>query len=173
MWSIQYLGIKRIDIRKRKRDQNEKKLQQLIGEISLGIKAIKKVVNNSWFEWDNGSSMLFWKWLYNSRKCVTKCDRSWVIKNLPKTWGSPWLPSKYVERAKSIEKVAKLINIYYLEDGFVKSLTGYFAVPKGEQDISVVYNASKSMLNDALWAPNCGLPIIKNVMRNYYCGSWF
>jgi hypothetical protein len=42
----------------------------------------------------------------------------------------------------------------------VSSLTSFFAVPKGTAGIRVVYDATRSGLNDAIWAPNFFLPTI-------------
>ena len=55
----------------------------------------------------------------------------------------------------------------------MKSLTGFFAVPKGEDDIRIVYDASVCGLNDALWCPNCFLPTIDSVLRNAGSETWF
>jgi hypothetical protein len=52
--------------------------------------------------------------------------------------------------------MAKLSNVRikgYIKPGRVTSLAGFFAVPKGEADIRMVYDASRSGLNKALWAP--------------------
>jgi hypothetical protein len=38
------------------------------------------------------------------------------------------------------------------------NLLHYFAVPKGEADIRVVFNGTSCGLNDALWSPNFYLP---------------
>jgi hypothetical protein len=48
----------------------------------------------------------------------------------------------------------------YISLGRVASLTGFFAVPKEESDICMVYDATKSGLNDSLWAPLFGLPTV-------------
>ena len=41
--------------------------------------------------------------------------------------------------------IGKLLN------GPIKSLTHYFAVPKGDNDIRMVYDMTASGLNQALW----------------------
>jgi hypothetical protein len=47
----------------------------------------------------------------------------------------------------------------------VESLTSFFAVPKGDSDIRMVYDGTKSGLNDALWAPWFALPTIESHLR--------
>lgn len=59
---------------------------------------------------------------------------------------------------KKIERVRRL---RYMCPGAVHSLTSFFAVPKGEQNIRMVYDEMKSGLNDSLWAPWFALPTIE------------
>jgi hypothetical protein len=63
----------------------------------------------------------------------------------------------------------------YISSGRVASLTSFFAVPKGESDICMVYDATKSGLNDSLWAPSFGLPTVDLTLRlidfNTYLGD--
>ena len=41
------------------------------------------------------------------------------------------------------------------------SLTSFFTVPKGDSDVRLVYNGTKSGLNDCHWAPWLRLPKIE------------
>jgi hypothetical protein len=54
----------------------------------------------------------------------------------------------------------------------VTSLTGYFAVLKGPEDIRMVYDASKSGPNKALWAPNFSLPTKEDMLNGVSPTSW-
>jgi hypothetical protein len=63
------------------------------------------------------------------------------------------------------EKLATVRRRGYIAKGQVKSLTSYFLVPKGEQDVRIIYNASKSKLNQCLWAPNFGLLTVDALVR--------
>ncbi len=47
----------------------------------------------------------------------------------------------------------------------VKSLIKYFAVPKGEDDIKLVYNAAANCLNECVWVPTFWLPTIDTLLR--------
>ena len=51
------------------------------------------------------------------------------------------------EKKLLIAKVGKVRARGYIGIGTIKSLTGYFCVPKGETDIRLVYNATKWGLN--------------------------
>ena len=57
------------------------------------------------------------------------------------------------ERVK--EKIQKVCFRGYIVVGIVLSLTGFFQVPKGEDDIRMVYDATACGLNNALCAPGC------------------
>jgi hypothetical protein len=53
----------------------------------------------------------------------------------------------------------------FITPGFVKSLMSFFSVPKGEDDVRMVYNGSESGLNDSIWVPRFVLPTIENHLR--------
>ena len=60
-----------------------------------------------------------------------------------------------------IEKVIKRRYMARVSTGIkLKSLIKYFAVPKGLEDIRIVYDGTASGLNDAVWAPSFWLPTI-------------
>ncbi len=59
----------------------------------------------------------------------------------------------------------------YLGPGGVKSLVSYFSVPKGEDDVRVVFQGSKSRLNAALWAPPFALPTIDSLLPMLEVGT--
>ena len=62
----------------------------------------------------------------------------------------------------------KLANVHqkgYIQPGHVESLTSFFAVPKGEKDIWMVYDGTKSGLNSTLWAPWFPLPTVESHLQ--------
>lgn len=104
---------------------------------------------------------------------MTDGGRFWISDKLPKSWDSQKCPSKKSQKETLLKKVAKVIEKGYLVNGKVKNLTGFFAVPKGKDDIRVVYDVSAYMLNSSLWAPNFELPTIDTVLRSVNFNSWF
>jgi hypothetical protein len=69
----------------------------------------------------------------------------------------------------------KLSNVRekgYISKMEVLSLTSFFAVPKGEDDIRMVYDATQSGLNAVLWAPNFQLPTADMLARSVEQNSW-
>ena len=74
------------------------------------------------------------------------------------------------------EKVREKLNCIcdrgYVEAGVVESLTNFFCVPKGEDDIRMVYDGTASGLNDALWAPWFPLPTVESLLRAVEPGTY-
>jgi len=56
--------------------------------------------------------------------------------------------------------------------GHVRALTSFFTVPKGDRDVRVVYNGTKSGLNDCLWAPWFRLPTVEQHLRAVTPGTF-
>ena len=54
----------------------------------------------------------------------------------------------------------------------LKSLIKYFDVPKGEDDVRIVYDATANMLNSCVWVPSFWLPTIESLIRALNHHSW-
>ena len=61
-------------------------------------------------------------------------------------------------------KIKKVTRKGYLEEGYVRSLIHFFAVPKGGNDIRVVYDDTKCGLNKIVWATNFHLPMVDSLL---------
>ena len=73
-------------------------------------------------------------------------------------WGKlePWtqaqrLPKEAKDLDKVLEKLHDIRDKGYVETGEVTSLISFFEVLKGESDIRMVYDGTKSGLNEQLW----------------------
>ena len=64
------------------------------------------------------------------------------------------------------KKLNKVRDRRYIAPGPVTSLTSFFSVPKGDDDIRMVYDGTKSGLNDCMWVPRFGLPTIDTHLRS-------
>ena len=64
------------------------------------------------------------------------------------------MPPDPDDAAKIAAKLKAVRDKQYIAEGLVKSLTSFFAVPKGDTDIRIVYDLSACGLNEALWAPS-------------------
>ena len=71
-------------------------------------------------------------------------------------------------KAKVKEKVQKVLNKGYIELADIKmveALMFMFHVPKGDLDICMVYDRTKSGLNASLFAPWFALPTVDSMVR--------
>ena len=70
------------------------------------------------------------------------------------------------------EKMQVARDRHYIAPGEVISLTNYFPVKKGDCDIRMVYDATKSGLNRALWTPSFALPTVESLTRQLEETAW-
>jgi hypothetical protein len=72
------------------------------------------------------------------------------------------------------EKLRKVIKQRYLITVciVVNSYINYFAVPKGDDDVQMVYNATATKLNESVWVPTFWLPTIDSLVLAVDKGSW-
>ena len=75
-------------------------------------------------------------------------------------------------RGQIKKKLEKVRARRYIAGGFVSSLTSFFAVQKGESDIRMVYDGTKSGLNDSMWVPRFALPTIDTHLRSIEEGTF-
>jgi hypothetical protein len=71
------------------------------------------------------------------------------------------------------EKLSKFISRgYIVQDRPVTGLVSYFTVPKGDSDVRVVFDGTKSGLNDVIWTPTFGSPTIDSLLPMLEPGTW-
>jgi hypothetical protein len=88
-----------------------------------------------------------------------------------------WLQSQRLPRdpkdiPKVIEKLCVARGKGCIDVGLVQSLISFFEVHKGLTDIRMVYDGTKSSLNEILWAPWFPLPTIDSLLRSVEPGTW-
>ena len=89
------------------------------------------------------------------------------------TWLRPQEKPKDPETMRLV--VDKLLSVQergYISVGEVKSLISFFDVPEGFEDIRMVYDGTKSGLNEALWAPWFALPTVDSLLRSVDPGTF-
>jgi hypothetical protein len=69
-------------------------------------------------------------------------------------------------------KLLKVLARRYFEYGNVASLTQFFAVAKGDEDIRMVYNGTSSGLNAHIWCPWFALATINMMLRDLEPGTF-
>ena len=70
-----------------------------------------------------------------------------------------------------VDKLNKVLKRRYMGLGPVKSLTAFFDVPKGQDDIHMVYDGTVNGFNDSIEVPRFGLPTVRSHLRAMGPGS--
>ena len=161
-------------------DQMDKLLKSTEAKRDLteGRKAIGKADGASFWDWDNGSYPNFWRWQPEVQNDLRDGTKLWVYDDLLKKCTHkkqriPKDPDIFALMVKKISKVRSRGYIGKLLSGSISSLTHFFAVPKGEDDIRMVYDLTASGLNAALWAPRFWMPTVSNILDCATDESWF
>ena len=130
--------------------------------------------NASWFDYRCGSRLIHFRFPLRYREMARDGVPVFFTKEGPTTRSrQPRIPDPGV-RAKVREKIEKvLVRGYMLTTGLrVASLLKYFAVPKGEHDIRMVYDGTANGLNECCWAPTFWLPTLESLVRALDSNSW-
>ena len=127
---------------------------------------IAKSSEASWWEWDEGSALYFWRWNGRWRRWARDGQPHFLVGDLPNFHTPQRSPSSAEEGQVVSKKVNKVRRRLYIEPGLVRSLTHMFPVPKGLDDWRMVYNGTSSGLNRVIWAPHFGLPTMRHTLRS-------
>ena len=147
---------------------------EMYKDAKVGCDALRRLAFSSWWSWDVGSTLFFWRWPQRYQRSIRDGTKLFVKRELlPRHFRRQMWPSDPAHKEKMEEKIGKVRDRGYILPGEVNSLTGFFAVPKGKDDIRIVYDASACGLNAALWAPNFALPTIDSVLRSADQSTWF
>ena len=96
---------------------------------------IRRAAGSSWWEWDQGSSLFFWRWPRGYRKWALEGQPHYQTGDLPRFRRAQPPGRDPATTAKMKDKVVKVRERLYIEPGEVDSLTHMFCVPKGTDDI--------------------------------------
>eukprot|EP00956_Cyclotella_meneghiniana_P033673 scaffold98222_cov35-Cyclotella_meneghiniana.AAC.2 len=135
--------------------------ERLINQLAI-IDCITRSSNSTFWDWDDGSRLFFWRWeqwwksARDGEILFHECDPPrWMGRNLP-------APSPHYETLLR-KKEGKLVHRRYLEFGFVDSIVPRFGVPKGDDDIRLVWDATRCGANETLWAPSFWMPVFRTI----------
>jgi hypothetical protein len=140
------------------------RFKSLRKNVISGQDALGRLANTSWWDWEDGSRPLHWKWPRWYLEIIRDGLPIW-FRSAPKQWRRPQPPGKTkTEHDEMVRKIGKVRKRRYIEAGPVESLTSFFAVPKGLDDIRMVYDGTKSGLNDVIWVPRFPLPTVDTLL---------
>ena len=134
-------------------------------DLRAGRDAIRRIADSDWFDWSAGSRPLHWNWPSWYMEIARDGLPVWWHE-APKQWRRPQeAPKNKSERDAIAKKIEKVRDRGYVCAGEVHSLTSFFAVPKGIDDIRVVFDGTKSGLNACIWVPRFPLPTVNSLLR--------
>ena len=135
-------------------------------DFAKGSEAIRRAAETTWWKWDQGSALFFWPWPGEYMERAWDGLKIFFVKP-PPTYLTPQrdIVDKDV-KARVKAKLDKVRRLGYIGPGEVLSLTAFFAVPKGADDIRMVYDGTVSGLNDSMWVPRFLLPTVRTMLRS-------
>ena len=145
---------------------------EFLRDLRIGSEAVTKILNSTFWEWNQGSSLLFWRWPLEFRRAARDGFPPYFLYEPPHN-KSRQGKIKNDEVDVIWSKMKKFLERNYItivKPSFVKNLTHFFIVPKGDQDVRMVFNGTKSGLTDALWAPSFWLPNAVSMLRSLSFG---
>ena len=148
-------------------------LDELAVDLVKGLIVIGQILRSTWWEWSSGSSLIFWRW--NGRDQIRAARDGmpiFVQKSLAGLKRKKAVRFDPSVRGLVAGKIQAMWDKSYLEKGSTASLLHYFAVPKGDSDIRVVFDGTFSGLNDNLWSPNFFLPTARHAGELLDYDSW-
>ena len=132
------------------------------------------LVHTSWCDYHTGSRLFHFRFPPRYRAIARNGVKAYFERPGPTTREpQPSIADPNIwEMAR--EKISKVVRRRYLVSlGIkVKSYIKYFAVPKGEDDIRMVYDATANHLNECVWVPSSWLPTVDSLVRALDKDSW-
>ncbi len=140
-----------------------------------GREALWYASESSWWEWDKGSRPFFWRWPEFYLKTIRDGLEIYLLGPKP----TYQVPQPKVRTEEDLELLRKKI-LKVRERGYIGrlpwgeplSLLPYFYIPKGTDDIRVVYNGTVCGLNEIIWVPTFALPTVAMHLRSICVGSY-
>lgn len=145
---------------------------------ALDQRAAKQVMwhseHTTWFEYKRGSRLIHFRFPPRYRTLARDGVPIFFETDGPTQMeAQPPIPDPDI-RAKVREKVQKVLRRGYMltEGTEIKSLIRYFAVPKGDDDVRIVYDGTANGLNASVWVPSFWLPSLDSLVRSLDAFSW-
>jgi len=130
-----------------------------------GFDAIRSCANASWFKWTEGSAPPFWNWGKDYQQDVRDGQPHYTTGAFPIYTALQKKHRDPVQHKLMRKKILEVRKRGYISPGPVLSGTPYFCVPKGVDDVRMVYNGTSCGLNDVLFAPRNCLPTVRHTLR--------
>lgn len=145
---------------------------ELRKDISQFVDCAFRARGATWLEWVEGSTLFFWRWAKDFRKMARDGIHYWFKGRKPRIKKPQAYEKDDSVRSKVTDKLTTVRKKGYIKPGYVTSLIKYFAAPKGDDDVRMVYDGTSSRFNDHVWAPSFSLPTIDSMLRSVDHNTW-
>jgi hypothetical protein len=139
-----------------------------------GLRACEKADGASWWEWEKGSALLFWRWPKNYIE-MARIGIAPMFDSDPPSNQDKQPPFEEDEvRVKVKAKLEKILAKGYIElvdIELLEAMMFMLHVQKGPEDIRLVYDGTKSGLNESVFAPWFALPTIDSMSQWVIAGA--
>jgi hypothetical protein len=108
---------------------------RLTADLRSGRECLWHAMEAEWWEWSQGSRPFFWRWPSSLRDLARDGFPPYISSVLPQYTRPQPVERDAQVRQKVATKLAVVHDKRYVCKGTVTSLTSYFSVPKGDQDI--------------------------------------
>ena len=130
-----------------------------------GMECILRASTSSWWVWDQGSRPFFWNFDDEFILDAMYGNKPWIEGHLPR-FQARQKPKENGDLAQLVaSKFAKVRKLLYVKPTQAKSEIDCFWVPKGDDDLRIVYNGTSCGLNPVYWAPWFDLPTVHSQLR--------
>jgi hypothetical protein len=134
---------------------------------------VERCVGSDWWNWDNGSRLLFWRWppLWRGEARDGAPGFHYKTPRPQLRFGQVPIQEEWIID-KDREKLEKLLRRKYIDVGVCRTTVPRFPVPKGENDIRVVWDLSKNGLNETMYTPSFFLATMSTYLRRIEAGFY-
>ena len=129
---------------------------------------LKRADGASWFEWKDGSALVFLHWHDLMREARDGFPTQFLenqLRQTPKKVYPLSIPKDHKVKALIEDKLNRILQVRYLLRGYVHWDIIFFNVPKSLEDIRLVYDGTKNGINSVVWAPTFFLPTSMSLSR--------
>jgi hypothetical protein len=144
-------------------------------ELKRNVVAVRECVqrcaDSSWWEWSDGSRLLFWRWPSKWRNEARDGAKGHHTGNPKPRLNYLQVPMTEDIARQDHQKLEKLLRRRYITCGPCKNTVPRFAVPKGSDDIRVVWDLRKNGLNEHMLTPGFFLPTVATYLRRLSSGA--
>ena len=140
-------------------------------ELGIELHALTNILwyagEATWFEHKSGSTLHYFRFPPIYQKIAQEGVPVFFEKRGPTSRKRQARFSDPAMKKGVQKKINKAVDRKYIVEAKItlKSLIKYFAVPKGDSDLRIVFDASANGLNDAVWSPSFWLPTVESMLR--------